>query len=100
LAQAWEQTEDNPPELVASAWLDGGPLTTVSELREASPGITVIVQDDVVRATGRSLGKYTLPMPVPPKKLDWRSWPRPRGIPIAPTDSIIYDAKRGAEWRK
>ncbi len=100
LAEAWEQTGENPPELVASAWLDGGPLTTVSELREASPGITVIVQDDVGRATGRHLGKYTLPMPPPPKRLDWRSWPKPRGIPIAPTDSIIYDSKRGAEWRK
>jgi hypothetical protein len=29
--------------LVPSAWLDGGPTTTVRELREASPGITVIL---------------------------------------------------------
>ena len=36
LADAWEQTNENPPEPVASAWLDGGPQTTVSELREAS----------------------------------------------------------------
>ena len=100
LAAAWEQTGENPTESVASAWLDGGPVTTVSELREASPGITVIVQDDVERATGRHLGKYTLPMPPPPKRLDWRSWPKPRGIPIAPTDSITYNANRGAAWRK
>ncbi|MEO8679982.1 MAG: CRISPR-associated helicase Cas3' [Vicinamibacterales bacterium] len=99
LAQAWEQTAENPPDMVASAWLDGGPVTTVSELREASPGITVIVQDDVERAAGRHWSKYTLPMPPPPKRLDWRSWPKPRGIPIAPTDTIVYDPNRGAEWR-
>ena len=28
----------NRRSVVASAWLDGGPTTTVSELREASPG--------------------------------------------------------------
>jgi CRISPR-associated endonuclease/helicase Cas3 len=43
LAALWEQSADNPPDLVASAWLDGGPATTVTELREASPGITVIL---------------------------------------------------------
>ena len=100
LADAWEQTAENPPEPVASAWLDGGPWTTVSELRQASPGITVIVRDDVLRTTGRNLGKYTIPMPPPPRTLDWRSWPKSRGVPIVPTDSIVYDAKRGAEWRR
>jgi CRISPR-associated endonuclease/helicase Cas3 len=100
LTDAWEQTGETPPEVVSSAWLDGGPFTTVSELREASPGITVIVRDDAANATGRNFGKYTLPMPPPPRQLDWRSWPKSRGIPIAPADSILYDAQRGAEWRR
>jgi CRISPR-associated endonuclease/helicase Cas3 len=43
LAALWEQSAGNPPDLVPSAWLDGGPTTTVTELREASPGITVIL---------------------------------------------------------
>jgi CRISPR-associated endonuclease/helicase Cas3 len=43
LADHWEQSAENPPDLVPSAWLDGGPTTTVRELREASPGITVIL---------------------------------------------------------
>ena len=46
LAALWEQSADKPPDLVASAWLDGGPTTTVTELREASPGITVILGTD------------------------------------------------------
>ena len=43
LAELWEQSAENPPDLTQSAWLDGGPTTTVTELREASPGITVIL---------------------------------------------------------
>jgi CRISPR-associated endonuclease/helicase Cas3 len=43
LSERWEQSAGNPPELVASAWLDGGPTTTVTELREVSPGITTIL---------------------------------------------------------
>jgi CRISPR-associated endonuclease/helicase Cas3 len=43
LADLWEQSAENPPDPVPSAWLDGGPTTTVTELREASPGITVIL---------------------------------------------------------
>jgi CRISPR-associated endonuclease/helicase Cas3 len=43
LAELWEQSADVPPELVPSAWLDGGPTTTATELREASPGITVLL---------------------------------------------------------
>jgi CRISPR-associated endonuclease/helicase Cas3 len=100
LADAWEQTSQQPPDVMSSAWLDGGPVTTVSELRDASPGITVIMRDDVARATRRNFGKFTLPMPPPPKHLDWRSWPKSWGIPVAPADSLVYDAQRGAEWRK
>ena len=100
LAEAWEHSDENPPEIVASAWLDGGPVTTVSELREASPGIAVIMQGDVERAAGGQWGRYTLPMPPPPKRLSWWAWPKSRGIPIAPADTIVYDANRGAEWRQ
>lgn len=100
LADAWEQTGENPPELVPSAWLDGGPLTTVSELREASPGITVLMDGDLVKIKKASdLGKFTLPMPEA-KRIDWRSWPKHKGIPVAPDDTITYDPMRGAEWRK
>jgi CRISPR-associated endonuclease/helicase Cas3 len=45
LAELWEQSAENPPDVVPSAWLDGGPTTTVTELREASPGITVILNN-------------------------------------------------------
>jgi CRISPR-associated endonuclease/helicase Cas3 len=100
LAEAWEQSGENPPDSVPSAWLDGGPLTTVSELREASPGITVLMTSDLMKIKKPSdLGKYTLPMPPPPKGVDWRSWPKHKGIPVAPDDTITYDPMRGANWK-
>lgn len=101
LAEAWEQSAENPTHLIPSAWLDGGPVTTVTELREASPGITVVLRRDLPRIRRPAdLDRYTLPMPPPPRTFDWRSWPKFRAIPIVEDMAITYDAKRGAEWRK
>jgi len=103
LAQAWEQHDvGKKPGFVASAWLDGGPMTMVLELREASPGITVILQKDAqaVRSGVQKLAEVALPMPPPPKCLSWREWPSIQGIPIAPAEVIDYDPLRGASWRK
>ncbi|MGD9714903.1 MAG: CRISPR-associated helicase Cas3', partial [Thermomicrobiales bacterium] len=49
LADAWEaidEVADRWPAFVPSAWLDGGPMTDVLELRENSPGVTVIREED------------------------------------------------------
>lgn len=102
LANAWEQSADSPPELIASAWLDGGPTTTVVELRESSPGITVLMEEDLLRVTQRSQDapRVVLPMPPPPRVLNWRQWKRFRGLPLAPQGTIDYDRMRGAQWRK
>lgn len=101
LAEFWEQAAENPPDLVSSAWLDGGPTTTVTELREASPGITVLMESDRPRARKKpsDLARLVVPMP-PPKIREWRSWSKERGIPVAPDSTIQYDPNRGAEWRK
>lgn len=100
LADAWEQTNENPPDLVPSAWLDGGPFTTLLELREASTGITVLMEGDLTKLKKASdLGKFTLPMPPPPKAVDWRTL-KHKGIPVVADDTITYDPMRGAEWRK
>ena len=102
LSQAWEATAEEPPAAVASAWLDGGPCTAVTELRESSPGITVLMEEDVprVRSRPKDLPRLVLPMPPPPRSLSWQEWPRLRGLPVAPTGSVNYDAQRGAEWQK
>lgn len=103
LAEAWEQYDaGRKPDFVASAWLDGGPMTTVLELREASPGITVVLQEDMlgVRTGSKKLAEVVLPMPSPPRAMNWREWQTARDIPIARPDVIDYDPLRGASWRK
>lgn len=97
LTDMWEQTADNPPDLVPSAWLDGGPTTTVTELREASPGITVLMDDDVreARRNPKLLNRFVLPMPPPPRTMEWAKF---RGLPIAERGTIAYDEMRGAIW--
>lgn len=99
LADCWEQVGDRVPDLIESAWLDGGPQTSVCELREASPGITIL------REVDRSLidrpsdtGRYTIPMPPPPRSIPWKDWPRQRCIPICPSEFLEYDEMRGASW--
>ena len=102
LADFWEQTGDQPPAPIESAWLDGGPMTTVSELRDASIGISVLMEADLsaVQKCPREMGRFVLPMPPPPRRLDWKNWLRERGVPIAPTGSVIYDTLRGATWQE
>jgi CRISPR-associated endonuclease/helicase Cas3 len=103
LAEAWELHDaGRKPDFVASAWLDGGPVTTVLELREASPGITVVLHDDGRRVQDGevTLAEVTLPMPPPRRALSWREWSALKGVPVAPPDTIDYDPLRGASWRK
>lgn len=107
LAETWEQLDEaaaRRPALIESAWLDGGPVTQVLELREASPGVTVLLDEDseTVRRQPRLLPKYALPMPPPPKQFAeaWRTWDRVNGVPVAPPGTIEYDTQRGAKWEK
>jgi CRISPR-associated endonuclease/helicase Cas3 len=102
LATAWEQNTFEESKPCESAWLDGGPATTVKELREVSAGIAILMAEDLlkVRARPKDLGRYVLPMPPAPRRLDWRSWSRERGLPVAPNGTVLYSPIRGAEWAK
>jgi CRISPR-associated endonuclease/helicase Cas3 len=102
LAEKWESDEaERRPELIASAWLDGGPVTQVLELREASPGVSVILERDEGAAKQKQsrLAEFILPMPPPPRGLDWRKGTC-RGVPVAREDSIEYCQTRGGRWRR
>lgn len=102
LSEKWEQAGDQPPEQIDSAWLDGGPITSVKELRDLSPGISVLLRKDVDRmlaSRGKDddIGRYVIPMNQP-HGVAWQQWSKHKGIPIAEPSSIQYDRKRGAEW--
>ena len=100
LATAWEQTVQEEVMPGNSAWLDGGPITEVRPLRADSQGITVLMEEDEtrVRTKSKDMLRFALSMPQP-RSLFWQTWKRLRGIPVAPTGSIIYDKQRGAEWQ-
>jgi len=99
LSDHWEQSDENPPEPVSSAWLDDGWKTTVKELRDASQGITVLMREDVPRVltNPKLLSRFVLPM-LTPRSKDWRGWKQYHSLPIAEPGTITYDKTRGAEW--
>jgi CRISPR-associated endonuclease/helicase Cas3 len=104
LAECWEQTSTELPIPCDSAWLDGGPVTTVKELRSLSPGITVLMREDVdrmqaSRGKDTDVGRYAIPMN-PPRDMKWQTWGRYKFIPIVEPSFIEYDRKRGAQWAK
>ncbi|MBN2130108.1 MAG: CRISPR-associated helicase Cas3' [Sedimentisphaerales bacterium] len=105
LAQTWEASETadwQQLRMIESAWLDGGPSTQVLELREASPGMTVILEDDAgaVRRGSKRWVEVALPMPPPPRNVAWKEWDNVKGIPVAPRGTIDYDTERGARWHE
>lgn len=106
LAEQWEQfdTVTAPPRW-QSAWLDYGPANPVLELREGSPNITVIMEEDLPALKKRSvmLAEVALPMPLQ-RGAEWQrtnSAGKPdefNGVPVARTGSIDYSPTRGARW--
>lgn len=102
LIEAWRQDEVGPTPEVASAWLDGRFLTEPGPCREASPGLSVILEEDADRVRRGSLrpAEVVLPMNPPPDPRAWQRWPQLFHFPVAPSGSIAYDPSRGGEWRR
>jgi len=83
-------------------WLDGGFATEPWPLREASPGIDVILgRDRPGVASGRVRPEAVrIPMPPVPGGLDWKGWPEVAFCKVPPDDCIGYDERKGAWWRR
>jgi len=104
LVSAWDELgEMKEPQqgYKHSTWCEGGPATNVIELRKGSPGITVVLQEDIpaLRSGQKRLTEVALPMPPPFKECAWQDGSY-RGIPVAARNSVIYDSQRGAQWRR
>jgi hypothetical protein len=89
-----------------SAWLDFGPATPVLELREGSPNVTVVLEEDwqALKDGKKTLAEVALPMPVPParrggKPSEWQVGEF-NGVPVARKDAIDYNPERGARWAR
>lgn len=113
LAQAWEQMQAEQhgglPARGHSAWLDFGPETPVLELREGTPGVTVVWEPDLpaLDSGDKTLPEVAIPMPVPPpkvgdKRFEWQVdgyRGTYHGVPVAKKHAINYDERRGARWQ-
>ncbi|WP_166822008.1 CRISPR-associated helicase Cas3' [Thalassoroseus pseudoceratinae] len=111
LAEAWESLEmsrsSTEPPRWQSAWLDYGPATPVLELRDGSPTLTIVLEEDWPRLKdpqcAADLVEVAVPMPVRPGN-DWQlqdSLGRPvefNGVAVARSSSYQYDPHRGAQW--
>ncbi len=105
LVAAWEPPPE-PGDLTRtpSTWLDGRFDTEPASLRETSPGLTVLLEEDAREvAQGRVRAqKVALPMDPPPApwSRQWQSWRQVRYLPVAPRDALTYDPLQGARWRR
>jgi CRISPR-associated endonuclease/helicase Cas3 len=99
LVSAWAPEED-AVETVASTWLDGGFVTEIGDLREATPGLTVLLAEDAARVRRGDLNpvEAALPMGPPPRRLRWKEWECVAWLPVAPTDAVAYDSSLGGRW--
>jgi CRISPR-associated endonuclease/helicase Cas3 len=82
-------------------WLDGGFVTEPWPLRQASPGIEVILERDRLGVLARTVRpeEVRIPMPPVPKELNWTSWPELAFCKVPPMDCIEYDERKGARWK-
>ena len=103
LSTAWLAVEADSQidyrEFMNSKWLDGGPLTEVTNLRGEGYTIAILMEEDLAAARSNNSTRLqlTLPMPIP-NHLDWQKWKFYKGMPIAPKGTIDYSEARGASW--
>lgn len=87
---------------VQSAWLDGGPFSTLSPLKEAGTTLPVIRAEDAVvaREDRRHVVRLTIPMLLGPVITEVAAWPRLGMARVAPSGRVDYSEEWGAAWRK
>ncbi len=104
LAQAWSalgEGKRQKPQESACAWIDGGFETTPRHLRESTPGLTVLLQEDALAVEHGEMDpvRVRIPMTVP-TGLDWKKWPQVAFAKVPPPEYISYDPERGARWNR
>lgn len=106
LVAAWRPKPLDPTTKdVPFIWFDGGFETSASPLREGSPGIEIILEEDAANVRGRVIvdGRVVTPEEVRipmtmPKDGGWRNWQEAGFCKVPPKDAIEYSKRRGARW--
>jgi CRISPR-associated endonuclease/helicase Cas3 len=101
LVEVWESLGTFTKEDIStgSKWIDGGYDRTVKELRDASPGVTIIMRSDLVRVRSGecSLAEVVIPMN-PRQGIDFEQLPKFQGVPIVDETQLRYSEILGGEW--
>ncbi len=101
LVAIWESmgTTNKEDLFSGSTWIDGGYDRIVKELRDSSPGVTVIRRDDVenVRNGTCSIAEVVIPMN-PRSSMNLDQWPKFQGVPIVNEEQLQYSELLGGEW--
>lgn len=100
LAREWSALVDGTPQRpLDSAWIDGGFESTPRHLRESSPGITILLEEDAdaVRRGEVNPVRVRIPMTTP-RVPDWKRWPEVAFSKVPPSECVSYNPERGAKW--
>lgn len=83
-----------------SSWIDGGPKREVKQVRDSTPGLSVVLERDVsdIRSHRMKLAEAIVPVGMP-RGNEWKEWDECCGIPVVPDAVLDYDPERGARWR-
>jgi hypothetical protein len=100
LATAWDAEPNSvAATTVASTWVDGGFSTEIGDLRLATPGLTVLREDDVAEIHRTPSRAIALALPMgQPNGIAWKRWRLVAHLPVAPSTALSYDTKRGGRW--
>jgi CRISPR-associated endonuclease/helicase Cas3 len=92
---------------VDSSWLDGGPFSRPSPLREEGYTVSVLMQEDREKCIGKEgrvmnaeVAKYSIPMPFWPVRQELPGWERVNGAFVAPQGAVGYSEELGGSWTR
>jgi CRISPR-associated endonuclease/helicase Cas3 len=102
LVATWESMNSSTRETmeVASTWIDGGFDRQVKELREGSPGVTVILREDRDRVLQGAVSLLEVTIPMSPRNGSSLSdWSRFQGAVVVDETQLNYSELVGGEWK-
>jgi CRISPR-associated endonuclease/helicase Cas3 len=101
LARAWrDQDSGQGVAPLESAWLDGGFETRPRHLRESSPGLNVLLEDDAQAVERGEIDPVRVLIPMnSPKTKGWQTWRKVAFARVVPKEYLSYDPQRGARWK-
>ncbi len=100
LVESWSSRPEAAWKPVACAWLDGGFATRPGPLRQGSPGIEIILREDVEAVrSGTKPEEVRIPM-LTPRDRDWHNWDELAFCKVPPPGRVDYDPTRGARWTR